>query len=860
MLTKLVIKTITLIILLYSITNIMYAQKSILEKEIKIGFNNLTIVDAVSVLNDKLGGIISYKVDIFPKTKRVTLKEQTRKVEEILDNILRGTAIKYILYDNQIILSKSKIPIKVSIGGTITNAATGEVLIGANIIIKELNVGGSTNQYGFYSITIPAGTYTILCSYLGYTSKILEEQHIIEDEKINFDLSPTVFDIDEIIVETESADFNLRSMDMGSFEITPARVKDVPILLGEQDILRSVHLMPGVSSTSEGQSGFFVRGGAVDQNQILLDEAPVYNASHLMGFFSIFNSDAIKSAKLIKGNSSAEYGGKLSSVFDVKMNEGNKKSYNIYGGIGLISSRLTVEGPIVEDKASFIISGRRTYIDIFLPFFADNSLNDGKLYFYDLNAKANIILGENDRLYLSGYFGRDVALFTDQFGIDWGNKTGTLRWNHIFDNRLFSNTTLLYSNYNFGISIKDNESMTDISSGIKDINIKTDFQYYYDTKNIIKFGFNAIHHSFAPGEIKPNDLNSMLIPKTIKNMYALEGAAYLAHEFRISNNLKIDYGLRVSSFSIMGPGEFYNYDDEGEVVDTMFLAKGKIEKTYVGLEPRFTANYMIDESSSLKLSYARNRQYLHLLTNSTSGTPIDRWQPSTLIIQPEIADQFSIGYFKNLVKNKYEFSVEFYYKNLNNQVDYKNGANIILNEYVEADLVFGKGKAYGMELFLKKNVGNFSGWISYTLSRVEKKFAEINDGNMFPAKQDKTHDISIVALYNLNNTWTFSATWVYSTGNAVTFPSGKYNMDGMTVGYYTERNGYRMSAYHRMDLGSTYHISEKSSLTFSLYNAYGRANAYSISFRENKDNPMNTEAVKLSLFSFVPSITYNFRF
>ncbi|MEE9431660.1 MAG: TonB-dependent receptor [Melioribacteraceae bacterium] len=549
-------------------------------------------------------------------------------------------------------------------------------------------------------------------------------------------------------------------------------------------------------------------------------------------------------------------------MFDIKMNDGSKKEASIYGGIGLISSRLAIEAPIIKDKMSLILLGRRTYLDLFLPLIPrdEGVQENSSIYFYDFNTKLNAILGENDRLFLSGYFGKDVANLGDEGSVKWGNTTGTIRWNHIFSNKIFSNTTFLYSDFNFDLGVSEGKSLVEINSGIKDLSLKTDFQYYLNNENNFKFGIHGVKHTFNPGKISEGNKDDKYESFEIKNIHALEGNLYASHEYKFSNRLKLEYGIRYSNFSIIGPGEYFNFTKTGEIIDTSIYKSGEIAKTYHGIEPRISFNYFLDISSSIKLSYARNRQNIHLLTNSSSGTPIDRWQPSTPLIKPEISDQISVGYFKNFKNSAYEFSAELYYKDLKNQVDYKNGADLVLNEFVEADLVFGTGRAYGMELYLKKNLGKFTGWVSYTLSRVEKKFVEINKGKLFPAKQDKTHDLSLVGVYNMNEDWTFSATWVYSTGNAVTFPSGKYSIGGKTTTYYTERNGYRMPAYHRLDIGATWHFGEDSDLTFSVYNAYGRTNAYSITFREAKSDPSKTEAVKLALFKYVPSITYNFRF
>ncbi|MCD4691931.1 MAG: TonB-dependent receptor plug domain-containing protein, partial [Calditrichales bacterium] len=673
----------------------------------------------------------------------------------------------------------------------------------------------------------------------------------------NSELASEVLTGETIVVTAETADKNVKSVEMSAIEINPVKIEPVPVLLGEQDILKTIQLLPGVKSAGEGNSGFYVRGGGSDQNLILLDEAPVFSASHLLGFFSVFNSDAIKDVKLFKGSAPAEYGGRLSSVLDLKMNEGNSKEYTFSGGVGLISSRLTFQGPIVKDKGSFIISGRRTYADLFLKLTED--LTDIQLYFYDLNMKANYRFGMNNRLFLSGYFGRDVFYMTGTQGSNWGNSTFTLRWNHLFSDQLFSNTSLIYSNYDYEIKVGDVNRFPDVSAAIRNYNLKSDFQYFANTQNTLKYGLNLIHYTFIPGEVAASEKNAVNYKK-IEDKYALESDVYVSHEWDIISRLKINYGLRYSMFTVLGPGTVYSFDQGGETTDTTIYAGGDVIKRYAGLEPRFSLNYLLEASSSFKISYARNRQYIHLLSNSTSGMPVDLWHPCSKIVKPGIADQAALGYFRNFAGNNYETSIELYYKDLQNQVDYKNGAEVLMNEKVESQLVFGKGWAYGVELFIKKKFGKLNGWIGYTLSKTEREFKQINDGNIYPARQDRIHDISIVSIYEPNKKWTFSVSWVYHTGDAVTFPSGKYIVGEHTVNYYTERNGYRMPAYHRLDIGATLHFENESSLNFAIYNVYARRNAYTISFRKNENNPAKTEAVRMALFSIVPSITYNFKF
>jgi hypothetical protein len=750
----------------------------------------------------------------------------------------------------------------VTLSGYVRDGNSGEELIGANVFLPNLQMGAATNAYGFYSLTLPKGKYKVKFSYIGYEPKAFVID-LSSSKSVNVELHVKSVHLNEVVVETEQDDENVTSTQMGTSEIIPKEVKAIPVFLGEQDILKTIQLMPGVSQTGDGNSGFFVRGGNTDQNLILLDEATVYNASHLLGFFSVFNSDAIKNAKLIKGSMPPEYGGRLASVLDINMKEGNMRQFHVNGGIGLISSRLTAEGPIVKDKGSFLVSGRRTYADLLLKISNDEELSSSVLYFYDLNLKVNYRFNNNDRLFLSGYFGRDNFMFKDQFGFDWGNITATLRWNHLFSDKLFMNTSLIYSDYNYVVKVEDRDELFNITSGIRDLNLKSDFEYFLNSSSALKFGGVLYYHTFIPGVVEAAE-SSSLNSKEIERKYALEGALYISHEYKFSPLLKLNYGFRYSNYTVIGPGTVYAFDENETPIDTTVYSSGDIIKSYGGLEPRIAATYLLDETSSVKVAYARNRQYVHLLTTSSTSSPIAIWQPSTSIVQPEIGDQISLGYFKNFNKNAFETSVEVYYKEMKNQIDYKNGADVILNEYVESQLTFGKGRSYGIEFFVKKNIGNLTGWISYTLSRTERTFAEINDGDPYPARQDRTHDVSVTLIYQFNERWTFSANWIYYTGDAATFPSGKYEVDGTTINLFTERNGYRMPDYHRLDLGATWLLKKNEnsemSLTFSLFNAYGRRNAYSISFRENEANPLYTEAVRLALFTYVPSVTFNFRF
>lgn len=751
---------------------------------------------------------------------------------------------------------------KYVVSGHIRDGATGEDLVGATVLVEGLsNTGAVSNNYGFYSLSLPDGNYILRFQYIGFNSQQIPVV-LNKNAKLDIDFIETPVEIGGVIVTGERADRNISSFDMGNVKMVPRQIENIPVIFGERDILKTIQLTPGVKSAGEGNSGFYVRGGGIDQNLILLDEAPVYNASHLLGFFSIFNSEAIRDANLMKGSIPAEYGGRASSVFDIKMKEGNLKKYDVTGSIGIISSNLAVEGPIVKDKGSFIISARRTYADLFLLLSKKENLKNTHLYFYDLNLKANYKINNNNRIYLSGYLGRDNFGYSDQFGFDWGNSTGTLRWNHNFSEKLFSNASFIVSNYSYEINILGDYDVT-VRSEIKDINLKQDFTWYLNAQNNVKFGVNAIFHEILPGEISA-DKYSIIEPQTISRRRAIEWAAYLSNSQNISERLKLYYGLRLSLFSNVGPGEFYEFDSQGELINTININKFKFFKTQGGLEPRIAVNYILGRQSSVKASYNRIYQFLHLLANTTTTTPTDLWLPSSNNVKPQISDQVSIGYFRNFKENEFESSFEVYYKNLKNQIDYKNGAELVFNSTVESELVFGHGWAYGAELMLKRNTGRLNGWISYTLSRTLRQFDEINNGKAFPARNDRIHDLALVGIYEISKKLSFSATWVYYTGNAVTFPSGKYKIEGLPVGYYTERNGYRMPTYHRLDIGMTWHRKKtekfESSWNFSVYNAYARENAYFIQFREKEDNPGVTEAVQFSLFKAIPSISYKFKF
>jgi len=756
---------------------------------------------------------------------------------------------------------------KYTLSGTITDAESGEDLAGATLSVQNNSFNTFCNPYGFYSITLPEGDYKLVVQFVGYENQ-LGMINLHSGQVINFKMKSVSYELDSIDVKGERADRNISSLAMGNVTINPKQIANIPVLFGERDMIKTLQLMPGIKSAGEGNTGFYVRGGGLDQNLILLDEAPVYNASHLLGFFSVFNSEAIRDAELFKGSIPAEYGGRASSVLDIRMKEGNMKDYQTTGNIGIISSDLSFEGPVKKDVSSFILSARRTYADLFLKFAPDKDLRESKLYFYDLNLKANFKINEKNRLFISGYLGRDKFQLKDQFGFEWGSKTATIRLNHTFNEKLFSNSSLIFSNYSYQIDVSGDNKVL-LGSVIKDYNLKQDFSWYLNPNNTLKFGANLIDHTFVPGEVQASK-ESGYQTFVVRPRRALESAFYMSNNQQLSGNLKIYYGVRIALFSNIGPGDFYRFDSDGNLIQTIGYDQFKWVKTQGGVEPRLAINYQLSTKDAVKASYNRIHQFIHLLSNTSSSTPTDVWLPSSDNVKPQISDQWSVGYFRNFKKNMFESSVEVYYKNLQNQIDYRNGADLIFNSTVEADLVFGRGWAYGAEFIIRKNEGKLTGWLGYTWSKTMRQFDLINQvdeyskGLSFPARQDRRHDISIVTLYDLGRKLKLSAAWVYNTGNAVTFPSGKYVIDQRIVNYYTLRNGYRMPSYHRLDLGVQWIRKQtakfESSWNFSVYNAYGRENAYFISFRQSKENPDQTEVVQISLFKIIPSVSYKFKF
>ena len=743
-------------------------------------------------------------------------------------------------------LQAQEIP-KHTISGTVRAKVSGESILRATVAVDGKNTGVTTNDYGFFSITLPDGKYTLIISAVGMETRTIDV-NLYNNLPLQVTMEVQGAQLQDATVVAQARGRSIRGTQMGVEHLSTKEIKNVPVLFGERDVLKTLQLLPGVKPVSQGTSGLSVRGGSADQNLILLDEAPVYNAAHLLGFFSTFNSDAIKDVTLYKGGMPAQYGGRLSSVVDVRMNDGNNQDFHASGGLGVISAKINVEGPLQKDKSSFLLSARRTYADMFLKLSNDSSVNKNSLYFYDLNAKLNFTLGSKDKLFLSGYFGRDNMSSQDIFGLNWGNATSTLRWNHTFGPRFFSNTSLIYSYYNYKLRFNNNGTNFNVLSELRDWNIKEELQFYINPRNNIRAGFNSIYHTLNPGVLTGGGTKSGVNDTAFQKRYGLESAVFAGNSWKASEKWNISYGGRLSIFNAL--------DSTGKIASTV--------KTYVNPEFRLAVSYQLNEASSVKASYVDNTQNMHLISSTNAGFPTDQWVVSNHLIKPERSHQVSLGYYKNFRENAYELTVETYYKALENQIDYKDGANLLGNGTIETELLFGKGRAYGAEWLVRKKTGRLTGWIGYTLSKSEKQIPGINEGRWYNAVQDRTHDISIVGMYKLNPKWTLSANWVYTTGNAVSFPSGKYKEDGRTVYYYSERNGYRMPAYHRLDLSATVQLKERkhytSELAFGVYNAYNRNNAFIITFRDNKTDPNKTEAVQTTLFGAVPFISYNFKF
>lgn len=789
--------------------------------------------------------------------------------------LLKNIFLLIFLYSISIISQE-----KYTISGIVSDASNGESLFGASIFLQGENIGGLSNEYGFYSITAPKGTYTLIISYLGYTN-VTKEITLDTNQKFDVELNVASTQLDEVVITSnQSETVSIKKPQMSVLKMNVATIKQIPVVLGEVDVIKSILLLPGVVDNGEGSSGFNVRGGAVDQNLVLLDEAIIYNTSHFFGFFSIFNSDAIRDIQLYKGGIPARYGGRVSSVLDVIQKDGNSKEFKLTGGIGLISSRLAVEAPLFKEKGSFLVAGRTSYAQLFLK--ATNK--DYSVDFYDLNLKGNYHLNQNNTMFLSGYFGRDNMSFSESFNNSYGNLTGNLRWNHIFNDQIFSNLSLVYSKYNYELGFDLFEF--NWTSFIENFNVKYDFIFYASDAVKLNFGFNTIFYKFNPGIIKPTSETSSVNYMELDQKRAFEAGFYISAEQKVSEKFSLEYGLRYSYFNRLGGQELAIYEnnqpvvynsalgiyESGTIIGEESYSKNESINHFNNLEPRLTLAYQLNENSSIKAGFSRIAQYIHLLSNTTNVTPLDVWTPSGKYIKPQLSNQYAVGYFKNFKDKVLSLEVETYYKSIANRIDYIDGANLIGNNYIESVILNGESKAYGLEVLLRKTIGDFTGWFAYTLSKSEQRTLGgnaggpgINDGNWYNSVYDRTHDLSITGTYDLSAKWTFSANFVFQTGRPVTYPNAQYQYEGVSVANYTPRNSNRLPVYNRFDISATYVPNKKPTnkwkgeWVFGIYNVYNRKNAASISFVQNIDTVEN-EAVRTAIFGIVPSVTYNFKF
>lgn len=771
---------------------------------------------------------------------------------------------------------------KYTVDGTVKDIANGETLIGVNVYVPETGQGTVTNAYGFYSITLPEGTYTLEFTFIGY-DKVVHSVSLIKNTKLPVNLQEQSSQLQEITVvgENEGRSLNIKSVEMSTNKLDIKTIQKLPALLGEADIVKSLQFLPGVSQVGEGSSGFNVRGGSTGQNLVLLDEAPVYNSSHMLGFFSVFNPDAVKDVKLYKGAIPAMYGGRTSGVLDVHMKDGNSKEIEVNGGIGLIFSRLSVEGPLIPDKSSFIIAARRSYIDVLASPFLDG---DFGMNFYDLTVKTNYTVNQKNRLYLSGYLGRDNFGLSDDAVFNWGNKTATIRWNSIITSKLFANFSGIYSQYDYELGFNEDERNSfDWNSAVTNYVFKPDFSYYISDKSELNFGADFTYYRFNPSRTK-GVTNGETVDNSLEYKYALESSAYVSHKLTLSPQMEVQYGLRVSNFRYLGAGTAYTYNDtipgkRRSVISETYYSSGETITSYTTPEPRASVKYELDEYSSVKTSYTRTSQYVHYISNTTASNPLNVWTPSTNNLKPTISNQFTAGYFRTFEgKKQYEASAEVYYRQSSNEVDYINGADLLSNRYLEGDLLSGKGRAYGLELYVQKKTGRLTGWVSYTLSRSELKVSGINRGQWYPTRYDQTHNLKVIGMVEINKRWSATADFVFTTGTPTTYPDQRYTSQGLLIPYNSTstRNDQRISNYHRLDIsirmeGRTHKRSGKERKNhdywvFSVYNIYARKNAFSTYFSQSDDRvaagqPIQAEAHKVSIIgTMVPSVSYNFKF
>lgn len=765
-----------------------------------------------------------------------------------------------------------------TISGYVKDQQSGESLIGISVSKAGTGLGTVTNEFGFFSLTLPTGEHELQFSYVGYTS-IKMNIPLVENKTLNIKLEKSSSQLSTITVKGTKQEKAVNTLNTSINRLDIAQMKKMPTFMGEVDVLRSIQTLPGVNTVGEGASGFNVRGGAADENLILLDDAPVYNSTHMLGFFSVFNPDAVKSINLIKGGFPAEYGGRTSSVLDIRMKDGNNQKMAVNGGIGNIFSRISLEGPIQKDQSSFIIAARRSYVDILMKPFLKGDMKDTKLNFYDVTAKVNFKLNKNNTLFASGYLGRDVFGFGTQINMNWGNKTATVRWNHVFNNRLFLNLTTFYSNYDYSLSF-NNESQKEEgeenqqykwTSNIINYGVKPALTYYINTHNSVHFGVQGLYYTFKPGTGTGIEGESTSV-KELTQQHGLEAAAYIDHEWKPTSRFGVQYGLRFSNYQYLGKGTAYYYNDttpgiRRTLIGTKEYGANELIKAYNYLEPRITARYALSDDHAVKASFARTTQYMHQLSNTASPTPLDIWTPSTNNVQPQVADQYTVGYVYDAPSGIYELSAEVFYKNMEHQLDYIDNAKLELNQLIEGDLLPSHSRSYGLEIMAKKEIGATSGWISYTLSRSERQTTGISKNEWFLNRYDRTHNLNLVLTHDFNQRSTFSANWVFASGTPATFADSRLEFQDWDIPYNStdKRNNYRLPAYHRLDLSYTLKGKQlrrwKGEWVFSLYNVYARRNAYTVYFQQNSDDPSKKEAKRLSIIgSVIPGITYNFKF
>lgn len=850
------------------------AQESIIDKKITIEFSDNTIVEALDMISRLHEARFTYSRDYLPE-KRITMRFSNERIGRILERILSGTGLGFALQKDRIViyplrqeeLSQLPPPPRFTLSGYVRDAGTGEELIGSAVFVDELSAGTTTNAYGFYSLTLPDGRYHVQVSYLGYERKdtLLS---LDRSRQVNIDMKPSVQELQQVIVTFSKEDQVKAAGGVEAAAMSAAEINELPALFGEQDVMQAVELLPGVLSTGATGGDISVRGSASDQNLILLDEAPVYNISHLLGIFSVFNTDALKHVSLFKDAIPTEYHGRLASVLDIRMDEGSDKGFGLSGGIGLIASRLKMEGKIDGGNGSYMIAGRRTYLDLLIKAALGDLTSRNGLFFSDLNGKANYRLGEKNRLFLSGYLGRDVLRFNASNDINWGNSTATLRWNHLSSDKLFVNTSFIFSDYQFSSltnlasALEDSEENNfSIQTRIKDLLLKTQFQYYPDPRHTFKFGGGISFHQFVPAKVTEEQNPDLLRETDRRN--ALAANAFATHNWQVNDRLSLNYGLHLSNFAVLGTGDYvYTYDEQGNRADSTYFSNGKLIRNYFRPEPRLAATWLAGKRSRLTASYSRTHQYVQRISSAFANNPANIWLPGSRRIKPQRADQWSLTFSNEFGKKNFEFSVGAYFKKMARQINFRDGAILgFIPRDVESLLVFGEVEAAGLEWLLRKKEGRFRGWLSYTLSSSKGRFPDIDEGRPFPTEFDRTHDLAVIAIYDTGRKSTLAAKWIYTTGLPVTLPAGKYRIGDQVIDYYDGRNSYRLDDHHRLDLSLTLFRGGKrdrqASWNFAVYNFFGRRNPTFV-YINNLDDETKSEVSQVSFFTFVPSITYNF--